>query len=100
MYSKSKLRQRRSADGANLSIDESADLELQELAHSEIKMNLKMQNLAKNEPDDYGTSTDTAGSSTSTIQVKDVSESDIEGTTSASTDTTESKEEADYALKR
>lgn len=85
----------------NLSIDESADLELQEFAHSEIKMSLKMQNAAKSEPDDCGTSTDTSGSSAGSIDVKDASESEFEGNTmSASKDKTESKEEADNALKR
>ena len=82
----------------NLSIDESADLELQEFAHSEIKTSLKMQNAAKSESDDSGTSTDTSGSSAGSI---DASESEVEGNTiSASKDKTESKEEADYALKR
>ena len=100
MRSKSKLRQR-SAHDAGLSIDESADLELQEFAHSEIKMNLKMQNAGKSEAEESGSSTDTSGLKASLIQVKDVSESEVEiSSTSTSKDKSEEKEEADYALKR
>ena len=60
-----------------------------------------MQNAGKSEADDCGTSTDSSGSSAGTIEVKDVTESEVEGSsTSANKDKAESKEEADYALKR
>jgi len=66
-------------------------------------MSLKMQNAGKNcEPDDCGTSTDTSGSPTGNIEVKDVADVEIEAdhTSSASNAKSESKEEADSVLKR
>lgn len=55
----------------DLSMDESADQALEELAHSEIKMNLVVKNSAKRNDD-------SSGISTSSIEVKDVSDSEVE----------------------
>lgn len=58
---------------SDLSMDESADLELQALARSEIKMKVAAKNAARREDE-----TSSSGSST-TIEVKDVSDSELEG---------------------
>ena len=58
-------------------MDEGADLELQALARSEIRMKVAAKNASKRDIDDSP-----SGSST-TIEVKDVSDSELEGTTKA-----------------
>jgi hypothetical protein len=58
-------------------MDESADLELQALARSEIRMKTVAKNASKRDIDD------SSMGSTSTIEVKDVSDSELEGTSKA-----------------
>lgn len=74
-------------------MDESADLELQALARSEIKMNSVVRNSAKQD----GGDSFAPSSSSRTIEVKDVSDSELQG---GSVDQTESQRDADSALKR
>jgi len=73
-------------------MDESADLELQALARSEIKMKTVAKNLSRKEPED------SASSSTPTIEVKDISDSELEGTIAL--DRQQTSRDANNALKR
>jgi hypothetical protein len=56
-------------------LDEGADLELQALARSEIRMKVAAKNASRRDIDDSSTG------STSSIEVKDVSDSELEGNT-------------------